>query len=74
MRKPNIVALPTSQMQAYCDVLGLGREVQQDLGTMIEALQAASFAKLKKGVTHNFDSEKVAPGIIASRKAKFGFA
>ena len=72
MKKPNIIALPTSQMQAYCDVLGIPREEQSGTSSMIIALEAADFSVLQKGKTHGFDPDKVDADIVAARKAKLG--
>jgi len=82
MQKPNIIALPTSQMMALCDVLGLGKEVQASTGSMISALEVADFSKLKvvkppsegprpEG-TIGFQPDTVAPDIVAARKARLG--
>lgn len=72
MQRPEIISLPTSQMQAFCDVLGLGKEVQESKESMILALEEADFSGLKVGVTHNFKPDKVAKDIVAARKAKMG--
>lgn len=72
MKKPNIIALPTSQMQAFCDVLGLDKEVQDSKESMIVALEEANFSKLRKGVTHNFDPDEVEAEIVATRKVAMG--
>ncbi len=72
MQKPDVIALPTSQMMAFCDVLGLGDKVQDSTGSMIAALESADFGKLKKGETHGFDPDKVEASIVAKRKAALG--
>jgi len=72
MKKPNIIALPTSQMMAFCDLLGLGREVQGSKESMILALEEADFSKLKKGETHFFDPANMGQEIVATRKAALG--
>lgn len=82
MQKPNIIELPTSQMMAYCDVLGLGDEVQESPESMIVALESADFTNLKvvKPVIGEarpanavgFKPDKVSADIIATRKAKLG--
>lgn len=82
MQRPDIIALPTSQMQAYCDVLGLGKEVQDSTESMVVALEAADFSNLKYQKptedgprpenTVGFQPDKVEASIVASRKAKLG--
>lgn len=72
MKKPDIISLPTSQMQAFCDVLGLGKEVQESKESMIVALEEADFRKLKEGVTHNFKPARVDEDIVVARKTKMG--
>lgn len=72
MKKPNIIALPTSQMQAFCDVLGLEREAQESKESMIVALEAADFSSLRKGRTHNFTPDEVEPEIVEARKVALG--
>ncbi len=71
MRKPNIIALPTSQMQALCDVLGLGREVQKSTASMIEALEAVDWAEVKPK-TVKFKLDVLPKDIVAIRKANLG--
>ena len=51
MDKPNIRRLPTSQMQAFCDLLGLGKEVQGSMASMIEVLEKADFSNLEVAFT-----------------------
>ena len=70
MQRPNIIALPTSQMQALCDVLGLGKEVQQSTGSMIEALQEVEW----RGVKIGFKLDKMPADIVNARKARLGIA
>ena len=72
MKRPNIIALPTSQMQAFCDVLKLPREAQASTESMILALEEADFSKLKKGETHGFSPDDMGAEIVAMRKAKLG--
>ena len=82
MQKPNIIALPTSQMMAFCDVLGLGDKVQESTESMIRALEAADFSgvevvKVAKGEprpenTVGFDPDEVEPEIVAKREKALG--
>lgn len=72
MKRPNIISLPTSQMQCFCDILGLGKEVQKSTESMITVLEKADFSKLKKGVTHGFDPDKISGDIVTSRKTRLG--
>jgi len=72
MQKPDIISLPTSQMQAFCDVLGLPKEVQASKEDMIAALEEADFGPLKLGVTHGFKPDKVEKSIIDARKVALG--
>lgn len=79
MKKPNIVALPTSQMLALCDVLGLGEKVQSSTESMVVALEAADFRRLevdnpvagkpRKPNTIGFELDEVSADIVAQRKA-----
>lgn len=70
MKRPNIIALPTSQMYAFCDILGISREKQRGMESMVPLLEEADFSKLKKGVTHGFDPDVMSDEIVASRKIK----
>lgn len=72
MQQPNIIALPTSQMQAYCDVLKLDSSVQESMASMVVALEAADFGPLKVGVTHNFKPGNMGVAIVRLRKATLG--
>jgi hypothetical protein len=72
MKRPNILALPTSQMMAYCDVLGLGDKVQESTESMIVALEAADFSKLEVGVSHGFEPDDLGEELVANRKARLG--
>lgn len=82
MQKPNIVALPTSQMMAFCDVLGLPETVQASTETMIVALEAADFSRLEvvkpqagesrpEGAV-GFEPAGVSADIVAKREASLG--
>ena len=68
MKKPDIVALPTSQMQAFCDVLGLGKEVQGSTASMIEVLEGVDWRNAKV----DFKVDVLPKGIVAQRKARLG--
>ncbi len=70
MKKPNIIALPTSQMQSFCDVLGLGKEVQGSLGSMVTALEDVNWAV----TTVAFKPDKLPDGVVAERKKRLGIA
>jgi hypothetical protein len=82
MKKPNVIALPTSQMQALCDVMELPEGVQKSTESMILALEAADFSKVKvvkpePGVPRErfaigYELDEVSPEIVARRKAKMG--
>jgi len=82
MNKPDIIALPTSQMMAFCDVLGLPPSVQDNTESMIVALEAADFSGLemvkpKKGEARpangiGFVPDKMGAAIVAKRKAALG--
>lgn len=72
MKKPNIIALPTSQMMAFCDLTGIPRDKQESMESMVVALDGVDFSKLKKGVTHHFDPDDMGAEIVAKRKAKLG--
>lgn len=82
MKKPNIIALPTSQMMAFCDVLGLPDSVQSSTESMVVALEAADFSKLKvvKPMpgearlenTVGFAPSEIGADVVAARKAKLG--
>lgn len=82
MEKPNIISLPTSQMMAFCDVLGLGSKVQESTEAMILALEAADFSDLEvvkpvKGEPRpanavGFEPDEVSADIVARRKAAMG--
>jgi len=81
MKKPEVIALPTSQMAALCDVLELPSSVQDSTESMVEALEAADFAKLTRVESTDgprprfgvgFDPAKVDASIIAQRKARMG--
>jgi len=82
MEKPNIIGLPTSQMMALCDVLGLPPEVQDSTESMIIGLEKASFTKLKvvkqdpdKARPENsigFEPDQVDADIVAARKVALG--
>ena len=90
MRKPNVIALPTSQMQALCDVMELPREVQGSTESMVVALEAADWSKVKvvkaaipgpketpkprERFTIGYELDEVSPEIVALRKAKMGRA
>jgi hypothetical protein len=81
MNRPNIIALPTSQMAAYCDVLGLGDKVQESTESMIKALEVASFKDLKRVPSDQmngepnqvgFDPDDMGADIVAARNARLG--
>ena len=82
MEKPDIVALPTSQMQALCDVLGLGKEVQDNPESMIVALEGADFSKIfyakptedgpRLEGTIGFKFDQVESSIVKARMKKLG--
>ena len=81
MNRPNIIALPTSQMAAYCDVLGLGDKVQESTESMVMALESADFRNLKRVSSEEmngqpnqvgFDPDDMGPEIVASREARLG--
>lgn len=71
MKKPNIIALPTSQMMVFCDILCIEVE-DYDKAGMIKALEKADFSKLEKGVTHNFTPDVVEANIVAARVKELG--
>jgi len=68
MKKPNIIALPTSQMQSFCDVLGLGKEVQESTASMIEVLETVEWSGIKVA----FKPDRLPADIVAARKIKLG--
>ena len=82
MNKPNVIALPTSQMQALCDVMGLPKEVQDSTESMIVALEAADFSSVKVALaepgkprepgTIGYKLDSVSADIVASRKVALG--
>ena len=72
MEKPNIIALPTSQMMAFCDVLKLPPEVQDSTGSMITALEVADFSGLKIGKTHGFSPDNIGAAIVKKREIAMG--
>lgn len=82
MKTPNIIALPTSQMEALCDVLELPKSVQDSTESMIVALEDADFSGLKvvkpvaseqrRPNTIGFEPDKVDPDIVEARKVKLG--
>ena len=71
MKKPNIVALPTSQMEVFCDFFGLPYE----RGSTIEAIKAleevpqSEWSKLKVG-RDTRAAEAVENSIVNARKAE----
>jgi len=68
MKRPNIIALPTSQMLAFCDLLGISREKQGSIESMIPLLEKADFSKLKV----IFPVDQVEDEIVKSRKVRLG--
>lgn len=82
MQKPDIISLPTSQMMAYCGVLGLPDSAQASTESMIVALESADFSGIKyvapePGVPRQpnavgFKPDKVSADIVARRKASLG--
>lgn len=69
MKKPNIIALPTSQMYKFCDLLGISREVQNGgIETVVPLLEKANFSKLKV----MFPVSQVEDDIVESRKVRLG--
>lgn len=68
MKRPNIIALPTSQMYAFCDLLGIPKEEQTGIEAVVPLLEKANFSKLK--VT--FPIDQVEDAIVESRKARLG--
>ena len=73
MKKPNIIALPTSQMEVFCDFFNLPYE----RGDTIEAIKAleevpqSEWTKLKVGQDTRA-AETVDADIVEARKAKMG--
>jgi len=82
MKQPNIIALPTSQMQALCDVMELPKESQDSTESMILALEVADFSKVRvaesepgkprERFTLGYELGEVSTEIVAQRKAKLG--
>lgn len=68
MKKPNIIALPTSQMMAFCDLLGIPREEQGSIKSMVPLLEKANFRKLAVV----FPVDQVEDEIVESRKVRLG--
>jgi len=69
MKKPKgIVALPTSQMYAICDLLKLPEEVQESKESMILALEQADWSGLKLA----FKLGKMSEDIVAARLEALG--
>lgn len=68
MKKPNIIALPTSQMAAFCDLLGVPKDKQMSLQDMVTELEKADFTGLKV----IFKVDKVSDAIVKDRKARLG--
>lgn len=68
MKKPNIIALPTSQMAAFCDLLGVPKDKQMSLQDMVTELEKADFTGLKI----IFKIDKVSDAIVKDRKARLG--
>lgn len=73
MKKPNIVALPTSQMEVFCDFFGLPYE----RGSTVEAIKAleevpqSEWDRLKVG-RDTRAAETVSKDIVNARKAALG--
>jgi len=69
-------------MQALCDVLELGREVQGSTESMVAALESADFSKVKvvkpepgkprERFVIGYEPDEVSADIVATRKAKLG--
>ena len=82
MKTPNIIALPTSQMQALCDVLELPSTVQSSMESMILALEITDFSKVKvvkaepgkprERFTIGYELDTVSENIVAQRKVALG--
>ena len=82
MKKPNVIALPTSQMQALCDVMELSKEVQGSTESMIVALEAADFSKVKfvkaepgkprERFAIGYELDEVSSEIVEQRMSKLG--
>ena len=68
MKKPDIIALPTSQMAAFCDLLGVPKDKQDSLESMVTELEKADFSKLKV----IFKVDRVSNEIVKDRKARLG--
>ena len=68
MDKPNIIALPTSQMMAFCDLLGISRDKQESMESMIPLLEGLDFSKLEVV----FQVDQVGKKIVGSRKVRLG--
>ena len=68
MEKPNIIALPTSQMQAFCDLLGIPRDKQGSIESMVPLLEEADFSKLEV----IFPVGQMESEIVESRKVRLG--
>ena len=74
MTKPDVIALPTSQMMAFCDVLELPQSAQDSTESMIVALEAADFSELDIKDRPALKPDKVSAAIVADRKAALGRA
>jgi len=68
MKRPNIIGLPTSQMQAFCDLLGIPKEEQSGIESMVPLLEKANFSKLKVV----FQVDQVEDEIVERRKVRLG--
>ena len=68
MEKPNIIALPTSQMFKFCDLLGIPRERQKGVEAMVPLLEEADFSKLEV----MFQVDQMEDDIVESRKVRLG--
>ena len=74
MTKPDVIALQTSQMMAFCDLLGLPDSAQESTESMIVALEAADFSGLDIKDRPALATNKVSAKIIADRKTRLGRA
>ena len=68
MKKPNILALPTSQMMALCDLAGIPRDQQESMESMVPLLEEIDFSKLKV----LFTVDQLENEIVESRKVRLG--
>ena len=68
VEKPNIIALTTTQMYAFCDLLGIPKEKQQGIEAIVPLLEKADFSKLEV----IFQVDQVEDDIVESRKVKLG--